>query len=31
MTFDDKAYTNFDEGQIYALYIPFGEYKDEAS
>ena len=30
MTFDDKAYTNFDEGQIYALYIPFGEYKDEA-
>ena len=28
MTFDDKAYTNFDEGQIYALYIPFGEYKD---
>lgn len=28
MTFDGNAYTNFDEGQIYALYIPFGEYKD---
>ena len=29
MTFDGNAYTNFDEGQTYALYIPFGEYNGE--
>lgn len=29
MTFDENAYQKFNEGQTYALYIPFGEYKDE--
>lgn len=29
MTFDEKAYQQFNEGQIYALYIPFGEYNDD--
>lgn len=29
MTFNDNAYQQFNEGQIYALYIPFGEYNDD--
>lgn len=29
MTFNDNAYQQFNEGQIYALYIPFGEYNGE--
>lgn len=28
MTFKEGAYEKFAEGQIYSLYIPFGEYKD---
>lgn len=28
MTFKEDAYEKFAEGQIYSLYIPFGEYKD---
>lgn len=28
MTFNEDAYKEFAEGQIYSLYIPFGEYKD---
>lgn len=28
MTFKKDAYKEFAEGQIYSLYIPFGEYKD---
>ena len=28
MTFNEDAYKDFAEGQIYSLYIPFGEYKD---
>ena len=28
MTFKEDAYKEFAEGQIYSLYIPFGEYKD---
>lgn len=27
MTFNENAYKEFAEGQIYSLYIPFGEYK----
>lgn len=30
MIFNENAYQHFAEGQIYALYIPFGEYKDES-
>lgn len=29
MTFNDNAYQQFNEGQTYALYIPFGEYDGE--
>lgn len=29
MTFNDNAYQQFNEGQTYALYIPFGEYNDD--
>lgn len=29
MTFKEDAYKEFAEGQIYSLYIPFGEYKNE--
>lgn len=29
MTFDENAYQKFNEGQTYALYIPFGEYDGE--
>lgn len=29
MTFNDNAYQQFNEDQIYALYIPFGEYNDD--
>lgn len=29
MTFNDNAYQQFNEGQTYALYIPFGEYSGE--
>lgn len=29
MTFNKDAYKKFAEGQIYSLYIPFGEYKNE--
>ena len=28
MTFEEGAYEKFAEGQIYSLYIPFGEYKN---
>ena len=28
MTFNENAYKEFAEGQIYSLYIPFGEYKN---
>lgn len=30
MTFKEDAYKKFAEGQIYSLYIPFGEYKGES-
>ena len=30
MRFNQNAHESFAEGQIYALYVPFGEYKDEA-
>lgn len=29
MTFNNNAYQQFNEGQTYALYIPFGEYNGE--
>lgn len=29
VTFNNNAYQQFAEGQIYALYIPFGEYNDD--